>query len=355
MTLPIYQVSGTPRDMGRQFGEACRASARELLELRLAGAAGHAAERGRRHHSRADILALCQSFLPLVEKWHPDTAEENRGIAEGTGLSEAEIFALQGLTDLRDLLTWGPPPDGLGCTSLLVSPARSKNHQALFAQTWDLAADNRDHTCLLLRRPQKGPATLALTVSGALSMIGLNAFGFACGTNNLKAKDARPGLHYLHLLHRCLNDSRDVASAAKLIETAPRLAAHAYHLCDASGSILALECSALECRPWLPEAEAVLHCNHFLHPDLIPLEAEASGPSSKARQRRGQELCASGNFDVASLRTLLADRDGGDLAINRRSPLAITTNACVILEPVERRLHACRGPADEGEWVTLSL
>ncbi|MDP6157467.1 MAG: hypothetical protein QF534_01335 [Phycisphaerales bacterium] len=60
-------------------------------------------------------------------------------------------------------------------------------------------------------------------------------------------------------------------------------------------------------------------------------------------------------LDVAAIRRLMADRDGGITAINRypEDGEFTATNACMIGVPATLHLEACRGPADRGVWVRL--
>ena len=58
-------------------------------------------------------------------------------------------------------------------------------------------------------------------------------------------------------------------------------------------------------------------------------------------------------FDEQALYSVFADRADGHLSVNRyhEDDQGTATNGVVIAVPAERRIRACRGPADRGEWV----
>ena len=352
--LPLIEVQGSFREMGQQFGEAGRQQIAELYEIRLNSALNHAAERGRRF-STDDYLKIAAGILSLARNYHPEGYEETLGIAEGAGLSPEQIFILQGLTDLRDFLSWGTMPDGFGCTSMIISAERSKNGQKILAQNWDLQTDNMPYVCFVRRTPDDGPSTLSLTVSGGLCMIGLNSEGLAIGTNNIKTTDTRPGVHYLNIIHKFLAQ-RDYKTALSCIEDAPRCGAHYYMTGSRNDGYAGIECSALLARR-LDEADGIItHCNHPLHPDIDELNAEDMGPSTRSRQKRIDCLTGSGKYGFEDIKEMLSDLDGKDLAICRHNvPGDISTNASVIIFPEEGKIHACRSFPHSATWQSFTF
>ena len=76
-----------------------------------------------------------------------------------------------------------------------------------------------------------------------------------------------------------------------------------------------------------------------------PHPNHARGAGSRARSK------------ALSVQALFSDRSDGINSINRYAEdlQATATNAVFIAVPARREAHACRGPADRGEWARLSF
>jgi isopenicillin-N N-acyltransferase like protein len=340
--------------MGQQFGEACRQQIQELYHIRLKAALEHALERGR-HFTPEQALQLIGSSVSILKNFDENIYQETLGIAQGSQLSIEQIFLLQGLTDCRDYLSWGKIPDGFGCTSMIIDKSRSKDGTLLLAQNWDLGTTNMPYVCFVIRHPEKAPSSYNLTVTGGLSLIGLNSAGLAIGTNNIKTTDTRPGVHYLNLIHKAMQLST-VGDVQKMIQNSTRSGAHYYLIGDKNGESCGLECSALNSSIRQPRNGIATHCNHILDKELSTLEAENMGDSTCHRQSRVDQLTAKGDFSIEDIKTILSDHDGGDFSICRHSDEnGISTNASVIIEPQNGRIHACRSHPHSANWQTFTV
>ncbi|MCG8592002.1 MAG: C45 family peptidase [Proteobacteria bacterium] len=354
--METLELSGTPREMGEAFGEACRDSIGALYERRLANALAQARRFGNRERSEADLLALAAQCLEFATDFDPDGTEELRGIARGAGRSPEAILALQGLTDLRDALAWHGDDSLGGCTAFVVQRDASADGRVYFGQTWDLATDNAPHVVAVHRRPRRGPETWSVTTAGCLSLMGMNDRGLVVGTTNLRTRDARPGVPYLSLLHRALA-ARDHAEAVALVCEAPRAAGHAYALVDATGDACWIECSATRAALRPVSRGVDVQTNHAQAPDIRRLEADTPHESSRARLARMREILAkrSGQeLDRPALERAMADTAGGELAICRDDFAGISTNAAILASPEAGRLWACHGQPTRGRFEPLA-
>lgn len=215
-----------------------------------------------------------------------------------------------------------------------------------------------DYVMLVRRRPDNGPETASLTLSGCLSLIGINSEGLAIGTTNFVLPDTQAGIHYLQLIHRLLR-CRNAEEAAEVTERAPLMAAHYYYLADAEGAGIGLERNARMTRRFTPEQGRLVRCNHPFDPDLQKLERLPPTDSSCFRQQRLTTLIDehSAPIGIEDLKSFLGDHEGGEIGLCRHCapPADVSTNACVILSPETREIHACRGQAHAGAWVRLAL
>jgi isopenicillin-N N-acyltransferase-like protein len=350
-TLRVIELAGAPRELGRAFGELCRAEIAELYRRRTENALRQARELGGRSAREDDLLALARACLEPTRAHHPDGFEELEGIAEGSGLALERVVAMNGLTDLRDVLAFAGDPDAAGgCTSCVVMGDETRDGRVLCAQTWDLATDNLPFVVGVRRRPRAGPATACITAVGCLSIAGLNEAGIAAGTTNLRTRDGRPGVLYTSVVHKALACER-LEDAVAAAADAPRAAAHFFWLADGAGRAAVVECAATRHRRRDLARGHHVQCNHCLEPEIAALEVDVPRASSHARQARLEALLgdARGRVDEAALRGFLADRENGALAICRDDCDGISTLAAVVISPQAGAVHASPGLPTKGE------
>ncbi len=348
------QLEGTPRQMGEAFGEGFRREVAELYALRRDNALAQARQYGGRTVAEGDLLGLAARCMPVCLAFDAEGHEELLGIAHGAGLGPEQVMALNGLTDLRDVLAWGGDPEQMdGCTAFVVQGDRTEDGAVRIGQTWDLGTANRPFVVSVHRRPREGPETWTVTTAGALSLMGISETGVAIGTTNLRTRDARVGVPYLQLIHRALR-CEDAREAVLCIAGAPRAGAHSFVVADRSGAGVVLECTAtLAHERWVRTGFDV-QTNHCQHPPHRALEAATPVASSRARLSRMRSLLAApGILDDARLISCLADREGGGLSINRDDVDGISTNAAFVAAPCDGSLRACAGAPDAGPWASL--
>lgn len=346
------RLEGTPRAMGEAFGEGFRREIHELYALRLENALLEARRYGHPDPTERELLALAAQCLEICESFDPEGHAELVGMARGAELSPDAILAMNGLTDLRDVLAWGGHDDTFGgCTAALVQTDRTEDRSVRLGQTWDLSTSNQPFVVGVHRQPQEGPETRSITTVGCLSLMGMSETGVTIGTTNLRTRDARRGVPYLSLIHRALRCDR-AEEAAELIRNAPRAAAHGYLIADADEFAVILECTATRAEArWLRSGFDV-QTNHCQSAALAELEADTPRASSEARLARMQALLGrTAHVDSDLLAGFLGDRKGGSLAINRDDIDGISTNAAFVARPGAFEFQACRGAPDKSEWL----
>ena len=356
------ELNGTHQQMGESFGEAFRSDIAKFYELRLANVIRDADTYGGQKVTETDVLQMAGYCLEVVRRFAPLGLSELEGIARGADLSLTQIWAMNALTDLRDVMALGPhlrAVEAEGCSALLVAASHSATGAPVAAQTWDLATDNMPYVLTVQRTPSEGPKTLSLTTVGCLSLLGLNEHGIAVGTTNLRTTDVRIGVGYLDVIHRALMTCSS-EEACSVIRDAPRAGAHFFYvLADEENKriVRAFECSARQAVERIVSHGTYVHCNHVIESEIRPLELEGTPvASTHYRQERLEGLAKPyTSFDVSVLQDLLADTAGGVNAINRKDYGGISTNAAVVMEPRERRLWVVHGPPDEARWRETRL
>lgn len=356
--MRVVHLRGSARAMGEAYGEQLRTQIQEFYHLRVLNALAQAKQFGGRQLGEAHLLAVADKSLAVSESYDPEGHAELVGIARAANLTVAQAFAMNGLTDLRDVLAWSSEVPGFeGCSSFVVQGDRTADGAILGGQTWDLATDNMPYVIGVHRQPLEGPETWCLTTVGCLSLIGLNGEGVAIGTTNIRTKDARPGICYLSVIHKALRQRR-LDDAIACVKTKHRAAAHYYWL--ASGR--ERRAVGIECTATLHDVVEVtrghhVHCNHVLADAHRALEAAPPKPteSTVCRQSRlGALIAGAGVVDAATMRGFLGDHEGGDGAICRHDLAGISSNGAVVVEPESMRIWACQGTPCTAEWVELT-
>ena len=357
-TLPTIEMRGTPRQLGEGHGETLREPIQEFVAHRLDAAQKYLEQRG--VTEQADFESPASACLEILKQWDPEGYEEHMGVAAGAEVDAARLYAATNYSDMRDLVLLSRPElagqtaGDEGCTSFALPVQKTARREVLTGQTWDLHPRDMQYVYAMHRIPENGPETWSVTCAGSPTLIGMNEDGVYVGTTNIKINRVRPGIAYLSLLHRAIRCSDRVAAATAIAE-APRVAAHTYWLVDAGGAI-ELECRADEHVQRVMDEDALIQTNHCLHDAFAADEAETPSESSLCRLKRATELVDERDtHSVDTIRAMFSDRADDIRSINRypEDLQYAATNSCVIGIPAARELWACRGPADQGEWITL--
>ncbi len=350
--LPRIECAGTPLELGRAHGEALRPLILRFVAQRLDNLHVYLAERG--SGDVAGFLDAGRRCLERARAWDPEGTAEHAGIAEAAGVDLAELYATTNMTDVRDIVLMpAPAAEREGCSALMVPPPLAREGGVIAAQTWDLNPTDIDYVVAVHRLPDDGPETWSITCAGCLSLIGMNEHGVSLGTTNIKVKGARIGVGYLSILHRAIREPSATA-ALDVIRNAPRAAAHTYWVADAQGGA-ELECSAGDSVERRLGERALARTNHCLSEPHRSAQGEQPNNSTFARLRRLETLLSARGQDADSVRRIFSDRADGVDSICRypEDAQGTTTNACIVCLPEQRQIHACRGPADRGEWTQL--
>ena len=229
--FPYLELSGSPRELGRAHGEAFR----DLIAHSLATFAAVLPV-----PPAVAVRYACAS-LPYCREHAPDLLEEVAGIAEGSGHTFEEIFALNASLDLlcSDQLRAAEPPD---CwASALTAPATASGQVFV---TWTAEDSPRWlDSCVLLRlSPAGGVPCLLWTFAGFVGRPGLNPH-LGLSAVAAFAPDCGPGLPYPFVCRRALA-CETTAAALDAITSLARMGGMAYVLGDTSGALAAVSTTA---------------------------------------------------------------------------------------------------------------
>jgi isopenicillin-N N-acyltransferase-like protein len=341
-------VSGLPRAMGRQIGEAAREEVRGFCEIALSLV--NKTVRVSRE-SAGEVIA---TSLRYAEQYSPDMVEELRGIAEGAGVSLEAVMLLQ----IRNQLQ----PDGdAACTSLSLAGGAASGGR-IVAQNWDNDPDVQPFTIVLTRQPTDKPAVMTVTQAGLIAYIGLNSEGIGVCLNTLPAPARRHGVpHYFTV--RGIYEANSLEGAIHAVERAERAIPANIMLTTPQGPA-DLEVTIDQVHVLRDEGSGrVTHANHCRHPALQKVgRVFPDLLQSRDRQRRVDRLFEHGSQhpDVEQVKAILRDHDGHPHSLCRHpnddpNTGTWTTVFSVIIEPDAGRMQLSRGTPCSQPYETYSL
>lgn len=347
----VVELTGPPRRMGRQYGEALSAEMRQALESYLALIGGY------HQVPREDLLAQSQKMLPAAVEFDPTVIEYVRGQAEGSGLSLMEAFFLRSADEMLFM------QNGVAamCTSFAVDGTVTADGRPLLGQNvdWFLGTP-----CAVLKmRPDEGPPQLILALMGAAEY-NLSAAGIglcANGTASMRP-GTRPGAPYLCYMPRVMR-APDLDGMRELMREANRGIAY-FHFVDARGRMFGIESDVTGHQIIEPTGGVLVHSNHYTVPRFAEFDgAKEIFPDSYARLERITALVDErrGGFGLDDAKAILADHQGLPSAICRHpdpavpEPLRAATLASFIMDPAERVMHVAAGNPCDTPYRTYAL
>jgi isopenicillin-N N-acyltransferase-like protein len=346
---PEITVSGPPRELGRQIGEAAGDLVRDFCGIALERVNKTAAV------SRDEADAVAARCLEFTRDYNPALVEELQGTAEAAGVPLMDLMLLQ----VRNQLT--AEEDSGGCTSVSMP-------RGVVAQNWDNDPELDPFTVVLTRHPDNRPSLTTLTQAGLIAYIGFNDSGLGACLNTLPAPTRLHGVpHYFTL--RDLYEQTSLDDAVESIARAPRAIPANIILTTPQGPAN-LEVTVDEIHVLRPDdGRRLTHTNHCLHPELVPInERFPELIQSYTRKQRVDTLVPDSTdddrddipVDLEPIKTALRDHDGHPRSICRHpndDPETgfWTTVFSVIIEAEARRMHVTRGTPCDREYETYEM
>lgn len=344
--IPLIETGGTPYEIGYDIGRG--------VAERIRG--GVAAMRDELGGGDPDVaIARIGPYREATAAAAPWLLEELRGMADGADVPFEHLFLLNAAEEVSQAVGRS------GCTVAGVGPEGTALGATLLAHNEDSTAGWADLTYLVKVEPAGAPAFVAFTYAGLLLHQGVNASGIGSVGNALYARDARAGVPKLFAYRRALAET--TVERAIRVATSPDRAFGNNHLfATTQGDLYDIEVSG-GCWQLMPRSfgQALVHANHFTHPDLRHLDQQDDLLNSRLRQARLERLLAErwGAIDVAMLQGAMADHANFPKSICKHhapeSDLDYGTIGSVVIDVVSKTLWACAGNPCRGEWREVRL
>jgi isopenicillin-N N-acyltransferase-like protein len=341
-------VSGSPREMGQQLGEAAREEIRGFAEIAL--------ERVNKtvRVSRERAMSIAARSTEFARRYSPEMVEELHGMAESSRVPFDELMLLQVRNQLR-------PDADAGCTSLSLASTAVAASGAIVAQNWDNDPALDAFTIVLTRKPSGKPALVNLTQAGLIAYIGFNDAGIGICLNTLPAPSREVGVPHYFLV-RGIYESDSLAGAVDAVRRAERAIPANIMLATPQGAA-DMEVTLDDVHVLTGEQGQVTHANHCKHPELLTINKEFPELiESYPRQQRIDKLLSAARVPLSLevVKTALKDHEGHPRSICRHANDDSQTGFwqtvfSVIIEPDQRRMHVSRGTPCEHPYEVYEL
>jgi len=352
--VPLVQVSGTHREMGRQIGESRRKSVQRSIEnaRKLLAESYNELELT---WEGAQIQA--RKYIPFSQERYPQYVDEMMGIAEGANVAFDDLSVLTAMEAVTmDALHL------LRCTSMAVNDERTADGHVLAAHNEDWVPEDEEDVFVIHAKPKNDPPYLAMTYGGLLPNIGFNAFGIAQLIDTVYPDDSRIGIPRL-VVARAVLASRTPGGAIKRSLIPHRAAGYNHLLIHESGEIYNVEVSARRFSILYNVDGYVVHTNHYLAQNMQEIESDPEELiSSRIRYFRALRLLnQSDKHTIKSMQVIQRDHVnypnsickhdlGDDDPLDREK----TINALVI-DLTTREMHIAWGNPCQNSYHTYHL
>lgn len=328
--IPMLEIRGTHREVGRQIGEA--------LKPRLQCALADERTNLPPGVTWPDMVRQGQVYLAYSRAVYPQYVEELEGIAEAADLPFDELF-LGVCEELGDTTAWRQ-----GCTDMAARGKATADGSTLVAHTNDLSPEVEEGLVILKVQAGDEPEFLGVSPGGLGYSAGFNAAGISLTGNELAPNDVRPGVPRL-LMVRAILAARRLEDAMEACLLPQRASNYNNLLADAHGEIYSMEGSATDCDPIYAEDDILAHANHYVSPVMRRFEAYPNRMSgSIIRHNRAWRLLREnrGRLTPQLFMTLLADHANYPFSICKHGVSSVTVFS-LIVRPEDRHAWIGKG------------
>ncbi|MFI5615656.1 C45 family autoproteolytic acyltransferase/hydolase [Amycolatopsis sp. NPDC051903] len=191
MAVRLVEIEGDPRTRGLAYGEAARAEIRtSIAYYREAFEASSGLE-------WTDVQTSARRWREPIAAVAPDLLEEMDAIADGAGVHQDEILALNARGEIVRNSESGFNPEVTetpadGCSSFALLPEATGDGHVYCGQNWDWREGTQD-SVVLVRIVQPPKPTIIMQVeAGQIGRHGANSAGIALNANGLGGRFGTP-------------------------------------------------------------------------------------------------------------------------------------------------------------------
>ncbi|WFU78471.1 C45 family autoproteolytic acyltransferase/hydrolase [Bradyrhizobium sp. CIAT3101] len=363
--FPLIEISGPPRERGRQYGQKAVARIKK-------GTTHYFAQLKELSLDAKGVAELVRDYLPVIEAFEPSYIEEMRGIAEGADVPFEDIVLLNARTEIIKLANPAirarlkTPEDPDGCTGVVVLPQATASGRLIHAQNWDWKRECAETAVVLKVRRDDGPDLMTFTEAGALGRCGFNSVGIAITANYLESdRDYRQVAVPLALIRRKVLENEHLALAMRAVYCTKKSAANNMIVSHREGVAIDFECAPDETFQVHPQNGLLVHANHFVSPVALGKLKDTgifNTPDSLYRDIRVRDLLQPhiGSITFDTVKSALFDEFAYPWSVCRPPRRNLSNNlsatvAMILMEPASGLMQAAPLPALNREFTEYRL
>ena len=363
--FPLIEISGPPRERGRQYGQKAAGRIKK-------GTTHYFAQLKELSLDAKGVAALVRDYLPVIEAFEPSYIEEMRGIAEGADVPFEDIVLLNARTEIIKLANPAirarlkTPEDPDGCTGVVVLPQATADGRLIHAQNWDWKRECAETAVVLKVRRDDGPDLMTFTEAGALGRCGFNAVGIAITANYLESdRDYRQVGVPLALIRRKVLENEHLALAMRAVYCTKKSAANNMIVSHREGVAIDFECAPDETFQVHPQNGLLVHANHFVSPVALGKLKDTgpfNTPDSLYRDIRVRDLLQPhiGSITFDTVKSALFDEFAYPWSVCRPPRRNLSNNlsatvAMILMEPASGLMQVAPLPALNREFTSYRL
>ncbi|MFD2803431.1 C45 family autoproteolytic acyltransferase/hydrolase [Litchfieldia salsa] len=300
-------LSGTPSEIGQQYGELAKSAIQENVTLfkKTANLIGYSDE---------ELIEAGTELETYLLEQDSDLIEQFQAMAEGSGVSYIDLLAFNQLeeTVLGD-----------GCTTILADGKATKTGATYYHKTRDASRGYKQ--VVVQVQPEDGNKFIGITSAGSSGIaMGINEHGVSVGNNVLSTWDTGRGYGNLTIIRMALENVSNTQEAVDYVATIDRSSGSVYGIADETEAAFVETTNSAYGVIWV-EDEAIAHTNHFIHPDMLVYEDLSEDLtderwdwswyiSTEERLERATELLEKdfGKLDIQRIIKISEDQNGED-------------------------------------------
>ena len=364
--IRTVEVSGSPYDIGFQYGSAAAEEIKKALDWWLVWS----------EIERTTAISLMHKLIPFTAAYTPDFFEVIRGMAKGAKLEPEEIFFTIVWDPIRASLKTGVA--GMGCTSFAATGEATIDGETITGQTYDADSDLEDKMVLVKVRPKEGPSFMGITHE-LLPYVGINSAGLGIFANGLFYKEHHvppaygwvPWAAIQFKVFMSTNVSEAIGTIATARRTPPPCSLNVV-IASREGDIVDVESTWSDFNVLYPERGVFTHSNAFKTERFKAIDVVATtGPDAYIRSHRLATLMTKhyGKLSVDLMKELLQDHNNWPNSICRHVDKTVTrvgqtglaklrtskTLVAVVSSPKQQKMYMTLGNPCENEYIEYKL
>jgi isopenicillin-N N-acyltransferase-like protein len=339
--LEVLELSGSPHQRGKKYGEACKTMIEEQITHL------YSSFREKRRWLKEKVLGEARKYVPFIEEYSPEIADEMKGMAAGAEVGYEDIAALIAHYELGE--------DVPSCTCFAATGQATVQGETYIGQNWDGGPgvwwEGEESLLLRVIRPS-GPNVLTFVDKGFPAGYGMNSDGIAVVWNSVHCDESQLGVP-TYLIPREVLHQKTIGDAIGAVFRARRAESFNFVIADENGEVYNIEATPNNID--ITHADKYMgHANHFtklkVGRDLLLEQAFNVGMSTLIRHNRINRLLSQkcGCMDLEALVEMLKDHVNYPNSIcchqrNSEGKVTALTFSSAVMVPAKREMYITHG------------